>query len=103
MAEGSSDQASVSGELPPPAREGKPRACLLLPALGAVSLLPDGLCRRLDTGAAGAAEAGGVLVAAEAGLQDQVTVGQLRLVDTVPAGVPGLGGQCCEKPVGRGW
>ena len=79
----------------------------LLPALRAVSLLPDGLHGRLDTGAAGAAEAGVVLVAAEPGLQDQVTVGQLRLVDTVPAGVPGLDGQHCETPgqgAGeRGW
>ena len=79
----------------------------LLPALRAVSLLPDGLHGRLDTGAAGAAEAGVVLVAAEPGLQDQVTVGQLRLVDTVPAVVPGLGGQHCETPgqgAGeRGW
>ena len=63
--------------------------------------------QRSLVGAAGAAEAGVVLVAAEPGLQDQVTVGQLRLVDTVPAGVPGLGGQHCETPgqgAGeRGW
>lgn len=66
-----------------------------------MSLLPDGLRGRLDTGAAGTAKAGVVLVAAEPGLQDQVTVGQLRLVDTVPAGVPGLGGQHCETPGGE--
>lgn len=55
---------------------------------------------RLETGTAGTAEAGVIFIATELGLQDQITVGQLRLVDTLPARVPRLGGQCC-KTTGR--
>lgn len=47
------------------------------------SLLPTRLGIRLETGAAGTAEAGVILIATELGLQDQRTVGQLRLVDAV--------------------
>jgi hypothetical protein len=50
----------------------------------------------LEAGTAGTAEAGIILIATELGLQDQVTVGQLRLVDALPAQVPGLGGWCCR-------
>lgn len=49
---------------------------------------------RLETGTAGTAEAGVIFIATELGLQDQITVGQLRLVDALPARVPRLGGQC---------
>lgn len=49
------------------------------------SLLPTGLGVRLEAGAAGTAEAGVILIATELGLQDQRTVGQLRLVDAVLA------------------
>lgn len=51
---------------------------------------------RLGTGTAGTAEAGVILIATEPGLQDELTVGQLRLVHAIPAGVPWLGGQCCK-------
>lgn len=66
------------------------------------SLLPDGLSGRLDAGAAGAAEAGVVLVAAELGLQDQITVGELGLVHTLPAEVPGVAGRRCGSNRGPG-
>lgn len=58
---------------------------------------------RLDTGTTGTAEAGVILIATEPGLQDQLTVGQLRLVDAVPAGVPLRGGLCCKTPGEREW
>lgn len=61
------------------------------------SLLPDRLSGRLEAGAAGAAEAGVILVAAELGLQDQITVGELRLIRTLPAEGPGLAGQRCRR------
>lgn len=61
------------------------------------SLLPDRLSGRLGAGAAGAAEAGVILVAAELGLQDQITVGELGLVHTLPAEGPGLAGQRCGR------
>lgn len=64
------------------------------------ALLPDRLHVGLEAGAAGAAEAGVILVAAELGLQDQATVGQLGLVDAVPAGVPGLGRGLCKTTAG---
>lgn len=51
---------------------------------------------RLGTGTAGTAEAGVILIATELGLQDELTVGQLRLIHAIPAGVPRLGGQCCK-------
>ena len=51
---------------------------------------------RLEAGTAGTAEAGVILIATELGLQDQITVGQLRLIRTLPAEVPGLGCQCCK-------
>lgn len=51
---------------------------------------------RPGTGTAGTAEAGVILIATELGLQDQITVGQLRLVDALPPGVPWLGGHCCK-------
>lgn len=59
------------------------------------SLLPDRLRGRLEAGAAGTAKAGIILIAAQLGLQDQIAVGQLWPVHTLPAQVPGLGGQCC--------
>lgn len=59
-------------------------------------MLPDRLSGRLGAEAASAAEAGVILIATELGLQDQITVGQLGLIDTLPAEVPGLGGQCCK-------
>lgn len=51
---------------------------------------------RLGTGTAGTAEAGVILIATELGLQDELTVGQLRLIHAIPARVPRLGGQCCK-------
>lgn len=59
------------------------------------SLQPDRLSMRPGTGTAGTAEAGVILIATELGLQDELTVGQLRLIHAVPARVPRLGGQCC--------
>lgn len=49
---------------------------------------------RPGTGTAGTAEAGVILIATELGLQDQITIGQLRMVDALPPGVPWLGGHC---------
>lgn len=49
---------------------------------------------RLEAGTAGTAEPGVILIATEPGLQDQITVGQLRLVDALPTGVPRLSDQC---------
>lgn len=57
---------------------------------------------RLEAGTAGAAEPGVILIATEPGLQDQVTVGQLRLVEALPAGVPLPSEQCCKTTAGRG-
>lgn len=56
---------------------------------------------RLGTGTAGTAEAGVILIATELGLQDELTVGQLRLIHAIPARVPRLGGQCCKTTRGK--